>query len=117
MQLRQQIQSLKKGALPITEYLDKMKSLVDALAAISHPISERDLITFIFSGIGQECAPVITSVDNRKAPITYDELFGQLLTNEMRLESYSPLPNIEQPTTPHLLLLNMGLPPLCQILE
>lgn len=66
--------------MTVTEYLDKMKNLADALPAISHPVSDKDLITFILNGIGQEYAPVITSVDNRETPITYDELFGQLLT-------------------------------------
>lgn len=62
--------------MPITEYLDKMKNLADALAAIDHPIPDKDFIVLILNGLGQEYALVITLVDNREAPITCDELFG-----------------------------------------
>lgn len=85
--------------MPIIEYLKKMENPVDALANIDLLFSDKDLVILILNGLRQECAPVITSVDNCEAPITFDELSRQLITQEMRLDSYSHLQNNDQPTT------------------
>lgn len=88
--------------MAITEYLDKMKNLVDAMAAIDQPISEKELIVVILNGIGQGHAPILTSVDNRESQNMLNELFGQLLTLEIRFEGYSQSQAIEQPSTAFL---------------
>lgn len=90
--------------MTIAEYLDKLKTLADALAATNHPIDDNHFIGLVLNGLGQEYAPVITSFDNRETPISFDELFGQLLTFELRLQSYSQSLTIDAPTTALLTL-------------
>ncbi|KAF8398674.1 hypothetical protein HHK36_014529 [Tetracentron sinense] len=99
LQLKQQFQNLKKGGSSITDYLDKMKHIADALEAIGQPITEYDLCNQILNGLGQEYDPVHTSVVNRDTPINFEDLFGQLLTFEMRLDSHTTTPTLEQPST------------------
>lgn len=85
--------------MAITEYSDKMKNLVDTMAAIDQPISEKELIDVILNAIGQRHAPIVTLVDNRESQNMLNELFGQLLTFEIRFEGYSQSQAIEQPST------------------
>lgn len=92
LQLKQQFQNLKKGGLSFTDYLDKMKGIVDALEAISQPVSEYDLCNQILNGLGPEYDSVHTYIANRDSPISFEELFGQLLTFELRLELHHSSP-------------------------
>lgn len=52
LQLKQQFQTLKKGGLSVTDYLDKMKSIADSLEAIAQPVTEYDLCNQILNGLG-----------------------------------------------------------------
>ncbi|KAF8394586.1 hypothetical protein HHK36_020800 [Tetracentron sinense] len=76
-----------------------MKHIADALEAIGQPITEYDLCNQILNGLGQEYDPVHTSVVNRDTPINFEDLFGQLLTFEMRMDSHTTTPTLEQPST------------------
>ena len=99
LQLKQQFQNLKKEGLSITDYLDKMKSIADALEAIAQPITDYDLCNQRLNGLGPEYDSVHTSIANRDTSITFEELFGQLLTFELRLELHHSTPAIEQLAT------------------
>ncbi|KAF8397444.1 hypothetical protein HHK36_016361 [Tetracentron sinense] len=99
LQLKQQFQSLKKGGMSITDFLDKMKSLADCLEAVGQQVSDYEICIQVLNGLGPEYDPVHTSVLNRDSPILFDELFGQLLTFELRLESHASNNTFEQPST------------------
>ena len=99
LQLKQQFQTLKKGGLSITEYLDKMKGISDALEAIRQPVMEFDLCNQILNGLGPEYDSVHTAIATRDSPITFEDLFGQLLTFELRLELHHSSPITDPPTT------------------
>lgn len=92
MQLKQQFQTLKNGGLSITDYLDKMKGITDALKAIAHLVFEYDLCNQILNGLGLEYDSIYVSIINRKALISFEELFGQLITFELRLEAHNFTP-------------------------
>lgn len=47
IQLKTQLQSLKKGSQSITEYIQRIKHLSDSLASASSPIDEDDLIIYV----------------------------------------------------------------------
>lgn len=91
------ISNYKKRTCVATDYLDKMKGIVDALEAIAQPISEFDLSNQILNGLGPEYDVVHTSIANRKSPISFEELFGQLLTFEPRLELHNSTSIITTP--------------------
>lgn len=66
-----------------------MKGIADSLEAIGQPVSEYDLYNQILNGLGPEYGSIHTSIANRETPISFEELFGQLLTFELRLELHA----------------------------
>ena len=87
MQLRLQLQTTKKGSSTITEYLQRMKSIADNLAAAAQRVSDTDLVLYILGGLGPEYEAFIVSVTTRSDTISLDDLTGMLLTHEYRLET------------------------------
>jgi hypothetical protein len=57
MQLHHQISTLKKGDSSIADYFHKFTTLADTLAAIEHPLSDYQLVSFFMSGLGSEYDP------------------------------------------------------------
>ena len=76
-----------------------MKGIADALEALAQPITEYDLCNQILNGIGHEYDSVHTSVANRENPITFEELFEQLLTFELQLELHNSISATAPPAT------------------
>ncbi|GAV61819.1 LOW QUALITY PROTEIN: UBN2 domain-containing protein, partial [Cephalotus follicularis] len=54
MQLRLDLHNVSKGADSMAVYLQKVKSISDALALASTPVSDEDLIIYILGGLGDE---------------------------------------------------------------
>ncbi|KAL5861880.1 hypothetical protein ACOSQ4_003176 [Xanthoceras sorbifolium] len=61
MHLRSQLQTLKKGAMSMTDFVVKMKGIVDSLMAAGQTITELDLVSYVLGGLGQEFDPVIAT--------------------------------------------------------
>ena len=99
LQLKQQFQNLKKEGLSVTDYLDKIKSICNALEAIAHPVTEYDFYNQILNGLGPEYDSVHTSIANQDTSVTFEKLFGQLLTFELSLELHNSTRTVEQPAT------------------
>ena len=99
LQLKQQFQNLKKEGLSVTDYLDKIKSICNALEAIAHPVIEYDFYNQILNGLGPEYDSVHTSIANQDTSVTFEKLFGQLLTFELSLELHNSTRTVEQPAT------------------
>ena len=89
----------KRQSTTFTDYLDKMKGIVDALEAIAQLVSKYNLCNQVLNGWGPEYDAVRTSIADRDAPISFEELFGQLLTFELRLEMRHSTPATEQSIT------------------
>ncbi|KAF8388142.1 hypothetical protein HHK36_026808 [Tetracentron sinense] len=86
-QIRTELQSIKKGQLSISDYLEKIKSLADELAAIQQPLPERELVFCVLHGLDFDYHPFITTVTNGELP-SFEELYGMLLSQEIRLNEY-----------------------------
>lgn len=85
-QLKTQLRSMKKGSLKMFDYLLKVKSLVDSLAAVGNPIPANDYIEAKFDVLPDEYESVITTVISKSKSYTVDEIEALLLTQESRLE-------------------------------
>ena len=96
MQLKLELQNTKKGNLSMTDYLQKIKSLTDSLAAAAQPIPEPDLILHILGGLSFEYESFVTSVTTRSDDLSLEDLNAMLLNQEMRINnaqiSFSPKP-------------------------
>jgi len=84
MQLKQKVATLKKGALSISAYYQKAQGFSHILAAISKPIEASELISNILVGLVREYDPLVTSVTTRQDSISLNELYGFMLSYEMR---------------------------------
>ncbi|KAF7831376.1 Retrovirus-related Pol polyprotein from transposon TNT 1-94 [Senna tora] len=83
-QLRTELRNTKKGSSSMSDYLLKIKKIVDSLTAIGSPISSHDHIESIFDGLGDGYANFITSISLSKEPYTHAEVEALLLAQEVR---------------------------------
>jgi hypothetical protein len=97
MQTRYHLATLKKNNLSVTDYFQKAKQYADLLASIGQPLSDSDIITYIFAGLPTEYDSLVTSLNTRLESFSLDDLYGHLLTYELRLEQQTPVPDIGLP--------------------
>lgn len=103
LQLYVELRELKKHDMSITQYLQKAKSLADELAAAGRPISPAEFNAIIYRNIGIDFHPIVSALNLRAEPISFSELYSQLLSHEILLHSHHNLPmaNIAfRPPTP-----------------
>lgn len=79
IQLKTQMQSVKKGTQSITEYVQKIKHISDNLAEVSCSVDEEDLIIHTLNGLPPEYGPFKTSIRTCSHPISIEELHVLLL--------------------------------------
>lgn len=74
LQLRFQLQSVKKGSLSINDYILKMKSIANGINVAGQAISDEDLILYILGGLGSEYDPVVINLTSRQDSISLSEV-------------------------------------------
>jgi hypothetical protein len=72
-----------KGAMTVTEYIGKMCSLSDKMAA---PLEDEELVEYILTGLDEEYYSVVSSVISHSESIYVSELYSQLLAFEACLD-------------------------------
>ena len=85
MQLRLAFQTTQKGSLPIMEYILKMKTIIDNLAAIGEPVAERDQILRLFAGFGADYNLIVTSLTTCEDDLILHSVHSILLSHEQIL--------------------------------
>ncbi|KAF8399498.1 hypothetical protein HHK36_015364 [Tetracentron sinense] len=86
MQLRLQLQTTRKNSMSMMDYIMKLKSFSDSLAAIGEPVSEQDQIMNLLGGLGADYNAVVTSISARDDKISIDTVHSMLLSFENRLD-------------------------------
>ncbi|KAL5802850.1 hypothetical protein ACOSQ4_031155 [Xanthoceras sorbifolium] len=86
MQLKLQLQTLKKAGSSMAEYLMKKKSIMDALAFAGHPLTNNDKMMQILGGLGSEYNSFIIPITSVQHSYTISDITSLLLTHEARLE-------------------------------
>jgi hypothetical protein len=76
----------QKGSSTIAEYIAKMKSLADEMASAGKKLDDEKLTSYILSGPDAKYNSLVSSIAAWVEPITFGELYSQLLTFENRLE-------------------------------
>ncbi|XP_010274285.1 PREDICTED: uncharacterized protein LOC104609611 [Nelumbo nucifera] len=87
--LKLELAYLKKGILTITNYVQKIKSLYDALAASGHFLIDVDQIHYLLGGLLAEYDTFVLSMTIRLDSLSFVEIQSLLLTFEKRLERHS----------------------------
>ncbi|OIT20280.1 hypothetical protein A4A49_38442 [Nicotiana attenuata] len=83
--LRDQLGRITKDTTPITEYLQRIRSLSDELATAGAPVTNSELIVKILSGLGHEFREISAAIRARDTIVTYEELYEKLLDHELFL--------------------------------
>lgn len=83
------LQSIYKGRFSITEYVLKVKNVVDRLASIGHIISNSDHVEAMFDGLSRNNDTFIISVNSRLEPYTVEETESLLLAQEAMIVRHS----------------------------
>ena len=67
LQLRMQLQSLKKGDMAILDYLAKLENLADQCATAGYVMEEDVLVMYALTGLGSDYDPILCSITIRNS--------------------------------------------------
>jgi hypothetical protein len=84
--VRMALSTTKKGYMPISKYVAKMKAIANEMASAGKRLDDEELVSYILAGLDSDFDGVISAVSARVEPITVAELYGQLLSHEQRWE-------------------------------
>lgn len=76
----------KKGAMTTSEYMAKMKTLANEMAAAGKPLGDKELMSYTLTGLDMEYNPLVTSMLARVEPVPYNKFLSQILSFENRLD-------------------------------
>jgi hypothetical protein len=76
----------QKGSSTVAEYVAKMKALVDDMASTGKKLDIVELSSYILVRLDFEYNGVMSSIAAQVEPITFGELYAQLLAFENRLD-------------------------------
>lgn len=86
---KMELQNTKEEGSKISEYLLKIKKLIDSLNYSGCPISEGDHITCILFGLTPEYNVVVVTITTKKGDNFVTKVGYMLLTHEKMLEQQS----------------------------
>ena len=81
------------------EYILKVKTITDNLAAIGEPVKERDQILQILGGLGPEYNSIVAYLTSRDEDLSLHSVHS---THEQRLQQQQSLPPELVPLTAHM---------------
>ncbi|KAL5845661.1 hypothetical protein ACOSQ3_009185 [Xanthoceras sorbifolium] len=86
LQIRQQLQSVKKGADSISNFILKIKNIGDELLSAREEVNEKDLLLSLMSGVSHEYDPVVVLIANQYKTMSLEDAQFMLLMHEQRIE-------------------------------
>lgn len=75
----------RKGNLKITDYINRIKSFSDEMAAAGKPMDDEEIVAYILAGLDEEYDPVVSVITGRTEAVTIADTYTQLLSFEDRL--------------------------------
>lgn len=85
-----ELQELKKNVLSVLAYLHKAKALADELSVACRTLTTTEFNAIIYRNIGSDHHGVITALNLHPEPISFHELYENLVAHEV-LVKYSHL--------------------------
>ncbi|KAL5840728.1 hypothetical protein ACOSQ3_013407 [Xanthoceras sorbifolium] len=99
LNLRQQLQTIKKGSYSVSDFVLKIKNIGDALSVAGEEVSKRDLLLSLMHGVGHEYDAVVVLISSQQTTMSLEEAQFLLLMHEQRIEelnssnSFAPTAN------------------------
>lgn len=79
-----------KEGLSISEYMTKIKSVIDDLTMIGHSMSDEEIIGHTLNGLQDEFKELTAVVRVRDSTITFEDLYDKLLDEKMTKTKVKP---------------------------
>ncbi|KAL5824811.1 hypothetical protein ACOSQ3_020874 [Xanthoceras sorbifolium] len=86
LNLRQQLQIIRKGSHSVSDFVLKIKNIGDALSAVGEEVSEIDLLLSLMHGVGHEYDVVMVLISSQRMTMSLEEAQFLLLMHEQRIE-------------------------------
>ena len=67
----------------MSDYMTKIKGVIDDLALIGHPMSDEEIISHTLNGLQDEFKELTATVRVRDSTISFEDLYEKLLDEEM----------------------------------
>ena len=80
LQLKYELNTLRKESMSVEDYCIKMKTIADKLASTGSPITEKDLMLTILNGLGVGYCDIATFITGSK--MDYDDAYAVLLMEQ-----------------------------------
>jgi hypothetical protein len=90
MNIHYQLATLKKGDSSIVDYFYKFTYLTDTLATVDQPLPLHEALSFLLVGLESKYDSLVTSVKTQLHPMSLDDLYGHMLSHELRLAQHQP---------------------------
>jgi len=87
-ELRQELNNIKKTGY-LTEYLAKIKAIVDSLAEAGDPISEKEHIQAILDGLPEQYSDCVTIIRERRNLPSLLNVVSMLIVQEAQIEGFN----------------------------
>ncbi|KAI0527296.1 hypothetical protein KFK09_002895 [Dendrobium nobile] len=100
MQLKNELNNIAMKNLSMQNYLSEIKKIVDNIAAAGSTIDTEDIILHIMNGLPPTYHSFKTSIRHMQSPLTLDNLYAMLVSEEIHLQNDSVrLANTQEPQT------------------
>uniref|UniRef100_A0A2N9ELB4 Reverse transcriptase Ty1/copia-type domain-containing protein n=2 Tax=Fagus sylvatica TaxID=28930 RepID=A0A2N9ELB4_FAGSY len=94
LNLKLELQGIKKGSESVNSYLQRIKSTRDKLFAVGVLVDNEELLHMVLKGLPKEFAPFASAIRTRDDTISFEKLSVLLQTEEQSMsESSDPFPN------------------------
>jgi hypothetical protein len=74
----------------LADYFHKFTHLTDTLAAVAQPLPPHEALSFLLAGLGSDYDSLVTSVKTQVLSMSLDDLYGHMLSHELRLAQNQP---------------------------
>jgi hypothetical protein len=79
---RMALSTTRKGNIPIAQYVGKMRALIDDMASTGKKLDDKELVSYILSGLDNDFDLVVSAVATHAKPVTVPELYRRLVGYE-----------------------------------
>ncbi|KAL5742812.1 hypothetical protein ACOSP7_029544 [Xanthoceras sorbifolium] len=106
LQLKQQLQSVKKGSSSISEYVIKVKGFGDGLKSAGQTVTDRDLLLSVLNGLGHEYDPVVVLISSQQTTMSLYKAQYMLMTHEQLIEHLNSVSQVDISSSANLTVNN-----------
>ncbi|KAJ9555883.1 hypothetical protein OSB04_010497 [Centaurea solstitialis] len=86
-QLKFKLKHMTKGATPVSEYMQNIKSITDELAMLGTIVPPEDITDKIVDGLDARFQSVIDAIHACDTPISFEELHEKLINKELAIQT------------------------------